>query len=57
MKLNYKRKDTKQEGRHERRVLCVKEHHKEKALTRKYLNIVTGKSVTAVLPFGTRGKD
>jgi len=57
VKLNYKRKDTKQEGRHERRVLCVKEHHKEKALTRKYLNIVTGKSVTAVLPFGTRGKD
>lgn len=48
VELNYKRKDTKQEGKHERRALCVKEHRKEKALTRKYLNIVTGKSVTAV---------
>lgn len=56
--LNYKRKDTKQEGKHERRALCVKEHRKEKALTRKYLNI---KLLAKVLPyfvqFGTRGKD
>lgn len=29
VKLNHKRKYTKQEGRHERRVLCVKEHQRE----------------------------
>jgi len=46
--VNSRRKDTKQEERNERRVLCMKVDHKGKKLMWKYLNIIMGKSVTAI---------